>query len=79
MLSLFTTTLPETSTIAPRVQNLFDFIAWFSIISGTVLVAMAIYFIIRYRRRSHEDKTPQIEGHRPTEIAFSAVLFVVVM
>lgn len=73
------TALPETSTMAPRVETLFAFIELFSIVSGVIIVAGLGYFIWRYRRKGSDDKTPYIEGHRPTEIGVSLVLFVFVM
>ncbi len=72
--------LPQASTTAAAVDQLFDFLFGVRMV-GLVGVTLAIIlFAVRYRRsKSNPDKTPYIEGHTPTEVGISAVLFVVVM
>ncbi|MBI4211737.1 MAG: cytochrome c oxidase subunit II [Deltaproteobacteria bacterium] len=78
MLALFK--LPQSSTMAPNIDNLFNFILWVSIVSFTIIVVGLIVFVLKYhRRRSDPEKTPYIEGHTPLELSICTVLFVLLM
>ena len=79
MMSFLGINLPKTSTIAGSVDSLYDFIMITSVISFVIIVAGMLYFMLRYRRKSEQDKTAYIEGHTPTEIGVIVVLFVWVM
>lgn len=52
---------PEMSTLAPRVDWLYNFIWWFSAISFVVITALVIIFVIKYRRRPGHKAEPT--GH----------------
>jgi len=71
--------LPQASTMAGSIDALYDFIFWLSVVSLIAVTVAIIYFMIRYRRRSDDDKTPYIEGHAPSEMSVAVILFVIVM
>lgn len=71
--------LPQASTLAPKVDALYDFILWISVISFVATIGASIYFVFRYRRRTESDKTPYITGHPVAENALAVGLLVVVM
>lgn len=72
--------LPQASTMAARIDALYDFIFWVSLISFLVIILGTVWFVWRYRRRGDKPgATPYITGHAPTEIAVAVVLFLVVM
>ncbi|MFO1519107.1 MAG: cytochrome c oxidase subunit II [bacterium] len=72
--------LPQASTVAKGVDQLFDFLTVFSVLSFVGVIGALVYFIVRYnRKRSHPDKTPYIEGHPLLEAVVMVGLFVVVM
>ncbi len=78
MLALFS--LPQASTVAGDVDNLFTFLTVFSVISFILVIAALAYFIIKYNRNSSDpDKTPIIHGHPLMEGAVMVLLFVIVM
>ncbi len=78
MLALFT--LPQASTLAKDVDQLFNFILTASLISFIAVIAAIVYFLKNYhRRKSDPDTTPYIEGHPLLEGAVMVGLFFLVM
>ncbi len=72
--------LPQSSTFAPQVDLLYDFIYWISLISFIGIVGALVYFIFKYhRKRSDSENTPYIEGHPLLEGSVMFGLFVIVM
>lgn len=72
--------LPNASTFASKVDGLFDFILWTSIVSFLIIVVAKVWFLWRYRRSQvDEKKTTYLEGHAPTEISVAVILTVWVM
>lgn len=72
--------LQQASTMAKPIDVLYDFVFFISLVSFVGIVLAMLYFVIRYhRRRKHPEQTPYIEGHTPTELTMSAILFVLVM
>ena len=72
--------LPQASTMAGKVDALYDFIFWVSLMSFLVIILGTAYFVWRYRRLGdNPSATPYITGHTPTEISVAAVLFIIVM
>lgn len=67
------------STFATSVDTIYYFILWVSIISFIGVIGAMGYFMWAYRRRSDADVTAYIEGHTPTEVIMSTVLFILVM
>lgn len=71
--------LPQASTMAAPIDWLYDFVFWLSVISFVIVMGMVAIFMWKYRRRTENDITPYIEGHTPTEVVMSVVLFVICM
>jgi cytochrome c oxidase subunit 2 len=71
--------LPQASTMARNVDVLYDFIYYICLACFVVLVGSIVYFIIKYRRKSHDEITPYIEGHALFEGLVMFGLFIVVM
>jgi len=71
--------LPAISTFATSVDAIYAFIFWVSVVCFIAIVGTMVYFVVKYRRKSENDKTPYIEGHTPTEVGISVGLFVLVM
>ncbi|MBI2339622.1 MAG: cytochrome c oxidase subunit II [Deltaproteobacteria bacterium] len=71
--------LPQASTMAPKVDALYDFIHWVSVVSFVIIVGGMVYFIWKFRRRREGEPTPYITGHTPTELSVAGVLFIIVM
>lgn len=64
---------PASSTIAPEVDALFQFILVTSIIFFIIVVFGAIYFIYRYRKKGKQDFTSDISENRKLEIAWTVI------
>lgn len=72
--------LPQASTMASPVDDLFNFILLTSLISFAIIVFGKLIFLIRFwRRRKPEHLTPYITGHTKTEISVAVVLTIWVM
>lgn len=68
----------EASTIARGVDYLYYFLTAVDLFFTAVIFLTIFYFALRYRRRSKEDKPPQIEGNIPLEIVWTVIpLFLV--
>lgn len=78
LLNLFR--LSQSSTMAPRIDALYDFVFWISVICFAGIVGGLVFFVFRYHRtRKDPGKTPYITGHTKLELGVSGVLFVLVM
>jgi len=64
---------PASSTIAPEVDALFQFILVTSIVFFIIVVFGAIYFTYRYRRRGKKEFTPDIAENRNLEILWTVI------
>jgi len=73
--------LPQVTTMAKELDDLFSFIFWSSFVSFLIIVILMTFFVIRYRRRKkgEDHETPYIVGHAPLENAVAIILFVWVM
>jgi len=57
---------PAVSDIARRVDSIYEFLLIASLISFVILIGGLIYFVIKYRRQSDDDKTAYItHNHYP--------------
>ncbi|MDX2178528.1 MAG: cytochrome c oxidase subunit II [Bryobacteraceae bacterium] len=61
------------STHAPAVDNLFWFILWLSVFFFVLIAGLVLYFAARYRRKSADDRTPNITHHLGLELAWSII------
>lgn len=72
--------LPQASTMAPMVDQLFDFILITSLISFCIIVFGKLLFLIRFwRKKKAEHLTPYITGHTATEVSVAVLLTIWVM
>ncbi|MBD0370416.1 MAG: cytochrome c oxidase subunit II [Pyrinomonadaceae bacterium] len=69
----------EGSTVARNVDGLFFFITAVSAFFSVLIVAVIIYFFIRYRRRSETEAPQPIEGSNKLEITWTVIPFGLVM
>jgi cytochrome c oxidase subunit 2 len=63
----------QASTMAPRVDALFFFLIAVAVFFSSLIFFLIIVFAVRYRRRSEDERPPQIEGDVPLEILWSGV------
>lgn len=72
------TFMPEQGTaIAKQVDNLYGFLLVVSFISCAILIGGMIYFAVKYKRRSQNDKTPYITHDIRLEILWSVIPLVI--
>jgi cytochrome c oxidase subunit 2 len=63
--------------IAKQVDNLYGFLLVVSFISCVILIGGMIYFAVKYKRKSADDKTPYISHDTRLEILWSAIPLVI--
>jgi len=61
------------STIAQGVDHLYYFLTAIDLLFTAIIFLTIFYFALRYRRRSEEDKPPEIEGNIPLELAWTVI------
>lgn len=65
--------------IARHVDSLYAFLVWASFISCVLVIGGFIYFSLKYKRRSENDKTPYISHSTVLEFLWSFIPFVIFM
>ncbi|MES2769114.1 MAG: cytochrome c oxidase subunit II [Bdellovibrionota bacterium] len=65
------------STIAKEVDLLFDFTVWSSVLACIILLGGMTFFIIKYQRRSDNDKTAHISHNHLLEFIWSFIPLVI--
>ena len=70
---------PAASAIAERVNNLYEFLLIISFISCVLVIGGLAYFVVKYRRRSENDKTAYILHNTALEFLWSFIPFVLFM
>jgi cytochrome c oxidase subunit 2 len=68
----------QASTIARSVDHLFFFITAVTLFFTVLIFSIIFYFMIKYRRRSPEERPKAIEGSLPLEILWTAIPTVIV-
>jgi len=63
----------QASTIARSVDYLYFFITAVTLFFTFVIFALIFYFMIKYRRRSPDERPKEIEGSLPLEILWTAI------
>lgn len=72
--------IPEqASTMAARVDALYYFLTAVSFVFGSLIFFLVIYFAVRYRRRSEQERPRAILGDLRLEILWSAIPLVLTM
>ena len=70
----------QSSTIAPRIDFLFDFIMWLSIFFTVLITGLGIWFLLKYRQRDgHESPQPSPSHNVPLELLWSGIPLLIVM
>lgn len=70
---------PQATEIARHYDSLYVFLLWSSFISCVLLVGGFIYFSMKYKRRSEQDKTAYISHNGLLEFTWSFIPFVIFM
>lgn len=70
---------PAISTFAADWDNAYQFIVWASLFSGIIMLGGMIYFILKYNRKSANDKTAYISHNQVLEFLWSFIPFVLFM
>lgn len=70
--------MPEQGTeIAKQVDNLYGFLVVVSFVSCAILIGGMIYFAVKYKRRTQNDKTPYITHDTRLEILWSVLPLII--
>jgi len=64
---------PKATNIADQVDNLYSFLLWSSLVSCIILIGGMIYFVVKYKRRTDNDKTPYISHNTFLEFLWSFI------
>src|SRR5262245_38647590 len=69
----------QASTVAGSVDALYWFLMAISAFFGLLIAGVVVYFFIRYRRRSDDERPPHIEGSLLLELTWTLVPLGIVM
>ena len=67
------------SAHAKEVDSVASLINWLSVFFFCLIIGLMIYFMIRYRRRSENEKTPHISHNLLLEIAWSVIPLAIIL
>jgi cytochrome c oxidase subunit II len=70
---------PQGTKIAAQYDSLYSFLVWASFISSVLVIGGFIYFGIKYKRKSENDKTAYISHNTALEFLWSFIPFVIFM
>ncbi|MGM0545975.1 MAG: cytochrome c oxidase subunit II [Bacteroidota bacterium] len=70
---------PAKSTLAEQTDSLFWFVHGSSLILTIGLIAVIIYFVYKYRRKSKDDVTPLITHNNTLEVTWSVIPLILVL
>jgi len=70
---------PQSSTTAHEIDSLFYFILYSSTILTLIVLAAMIYFIVKYRRKSHTDRPQEVHESKWLEISWIVIPTLLVM
>ncbi len=68
---------PKVTEIAGQVDNLYSFLLWASLVSCAILIGGMIYFVVKYKRKTNNDKTPYISHNTFLEFLWSFIPLVI--
>jgi cytochrome c oxidase subunit 2 len=72
--------LPEgASTLAPEIDSLFYFVSWVSLILFVGVIGMMVYFVVKYRRRTPEDRPELVHESKLMEVSWIVVPTILVL
>lgn len=67
----------QASTLAPQVDYLFFFLVALTIFFSVAIAVTIVVFVIRYKRRSHDERPHGIHGSNLLEFAWSIIPFII--
>lgn len=70
---------PEASTFAKDTDSTFMFITWVCIFFFVLIVGLMTYFVVKYKRKSEDEVTPNISHNLFLEIIWSVVPIILVL
>lgn len=70
---------PTASTIAHKVDAVYNFTMWTSIFFFVILMGGTVFFVMKYRRKSSNEKTPHIDGNHFLEFLWSFIPLVLML
>lgn len=70
---------PQSSTTAPEIDSIFNFILITSSVLVLFVAAAATYFVWRYRRRSHADRPVEVHESKLLEVSWIVVPTILVL
>lgn len=70
---------PQASQFAGPLDSLYGFLVWASFISCVLVIGAMLYFAVKYKRRSENDKTAYISHNAMLEFLWSFIPFVIFM
>jgi cytochrome c oxidase subunit 2 len=70
---------PAKSTLAHQTDTLFWFVHLSSLVLTIGLIAVIVYFVIKYRRKSEDDVTPLITHNNTLEVTWSVIPLILVL
>ena len=68
---------PQGTKIAAQYDSLYSFIVWASVISCVILIGGMIYFALKYKRKTDNDKTAYITHNHMLEFLWSFIPLVI--
>ncbi|MGH9702765.1 MAG: cytochrome c oxidase subunit II [Candidatus Acidiferrales bacterium] len=63
----------QASSIAEGVDRLYIFLTFITLFFTAIIFATIFYFAVKYRRRSEDEKPPEIEGSLPLELTWTLI------
>lgn len=70
---------PAKSTLAHQTDTLFWFVHLSSLVLTIGLIAVIVYFVIKYRRKSEDEVTPLITHNNKLEVTWSVIPLIMVL
>ena len=70
---------PQLSTMAGEIDALFYFVFWVSVVIFVAVMGAMVYFVIRYKRKAPNERTPHVEENRLLELTWIVVPTILVM
>lgn len=68
---------PAVTDVAKQYDSLYSFLLWVSFISCAILIGGMIFFVIKYKRKTPNDKTPYISHNTFLEFLWSFIPLVI--
>src|SRR5262245_8435144 len=69
----------QASSIAPQIDALLYFLLGITAVFGTLIAGLIVYFLIRYRRRSADERPAGVQGSLALEGAWTIIPFAITM